>query len=164
MNRRLLGLVSGAAAGLGVVAGLLSSPTPEPSGTEALPQDWQLPGAASLLRHDAANLEALGLFPWKGGTRAEATAAAVPTWYLRGIVEDPVPTALVDDGQGKILRFKTGDVLPNGASLVRIGANRIEFETDGCVTGLDLHRDPASVGGQANPCTSNTPGIPGSIP
>lgn len=161
MNGRLLQLVTGTAAGLGLVAGLLTSPSPGPSTRETAAVEWQLPAGAALMRHDAANLQPLGQFPWKGGASAQAEAAKAPDWYLRGIVNDPVPTALVDNGQGKILRLRTGDLLPNGASLVRVDANRIEFKANGCVSSLDLHRRAAA---QASPCSSGTPSIPGNNP
>jgi hypothetical protein len=166
LNRRQLQLVTGAAALLGLVAGLASSPSREPSGLGSADVEWQLPDGASLLRHDSANLQPIGQFPWKGAAsaEAEAEAAKAPAWYLRGIVNDPAPTALVDDGQGKILRFRTGDLLPNGASLVRIEANRIEFQAKGCLTVLDLHRQPAPATAQAGECTSDNPSIPGNNP
>lgn len=160
----MLRLISGGAALLGLLIGLASTPRREPSTMDTDAVEWRLPAGVALMRHDAANLEPVGQLPWKGSSSAQADASKAPDWRLRGIVNDPVLTALVDDGQGKILRFRTGDVLPNGAALVRIESNRIEFESNGCVTELVLHKQPVPAAGQANDCSSDNHSVSGNDP
>lgn len=144
MSPRLPVLV-GACAMAGLLLGLMRGPGEADAGMFGNESDWTLPSGADLLRHDSADLAATLDFPWRGrqgAGRAAGAKADTPAWQLRGIVYDPVPTALVDDGQGKILRIRTGDALPDGSVVLAIEASRMRFERDGCPLERKLHASP----------------------
>lgn len=144
MSRKLTVLVA-ACTLFGLLLGLARSAGDVGTRRSSGGDHWALPSGAELLRHDSADLAATLEFPWRGRKGAGGAAGPdpdAPAWHLRGIVYDPVPTALVDDGQGKILRIRTGDTLPDGSVVLVIEASRVRFERGGCPLERRLHASP----------------------
>lgn len=138
----------------GLVAGVAWPPPPIPRATLASAETWQLPSPAELARFDPATVEQVRAgVSWLGETPDAVESAAQGPWKLAGIVFSPEPLALVQPASGKLQELPVGSTLPDGSTLVRLDADGMTTERDGCQQLYQLHRgQPAG-----DPCPQAAP-------
>lgn len=129
-HRVVAALLSGAAVGiLGGATGMPAKPLSRTAAEDA----WALPPPAAAFRVSEAEFATVRAAPiWGGGSRG-ADGVKPVSWRLTGIIGAPQPAALVAPADGsRVLQFKVGDVLPDGAVIESIGAGTMVFMRDGC--------------------------------
>lgn len=109
---------------------LVPLPPPLQAIKEAGERTWSLPTLRGPAEIDKAFSALQTLKPW-GLTQEEtknaaATAVKVVQWYFRGVVRVGIGYFALIETEGKVRRYRYGDVLPDGRKLTKIDDDRIE--------------------------------------
>ncbi len=134
---------------LGLALGWASPPPPLPK-PKAAGDDWSSPAEWAGGRRPSTETRALAQRArWDGDVDGGGPQGP---WRLAGIASGPVALVqLLEDK--KILRLERGATLPDDATLLQIGQDRIRIQRDGCIEVHQLYR--------SEPISSEGTGCPG---
>ena len=155
--RRPLTLALTACAGVGLLAGWLSTSLPHAATIQQGESTWAPPTAAQLQRFDDHAFQVLlTSAAWPEAARGVSANGAThgtdaaPAWSLIGIILTPHPVALVlDSASAKVERVAVGEPLPDSATLEKIERDAISVSLAGCRRQIELFHTPQDAGNEA---------------
>lgn len=144
----------------GLALGLLRPASTASDGSADDFNEWRMPEAQQLLRHNAGDLQLVGKIRWDasqdalGAANDRGGADSQPAWHLRGIVGDGLSHALIEVlGKAGLQQVVAGEKLPDGATLISIDDNSITIENGSCRIRHTLHQankaTPGDCGGDS---------------
>lgn len=131
---------------ISITAGVMQKPSTQALALEERNSNWQ----AATFRYQrvtAAQLTQLNAAALWGIENSAVVEDLSTPWLLKGVIEEQeVRIAIIDvdaeseaNQREKYLRFQVGDLLPDGAKLVKIGRNYVEYEKNGNLATKNLY-------------------------